>query len=372
MIPLSKPHITNEEIVEITSVLKSSTLSLGPKLREFEQKFAQLIGTKYAIGVNSGTSGLHLCIRALGIKEDDEVITTPFSFIASANCILYEKATPIFVDVEEDTFNIDPDKIEAAITSKTKAILIVHIFGQSCNMTKITEIAKKHNLKIIEDACESINSTHHEQKVGTFGSVAVFAFYPNKQITTGEGGMIATNNKEIYEYCKSASNQGRSDDLQWLTHDKLGYNYRLDEMSAALGVVQLNKIDFLIKKRQELSVKYMEKLSEINEIILPKIKFGNVSSWFVFPIRVNKDIRDQLIHKLDEKGIQSKAYFFPCIHLQPLYKKLFGYQEGTFPLAEKLSAETLVLPFYSNMESEEIDEVCKKLRSSIEELKVDR
>ncbi|MEW5896126.1 MAG: aminotransferase class I/II-fold pyridoxal phosphate-dependent enzyme [Nanoarchaeota archaeon] len=368
-IPLAQPHIAEDDIENVTAVLKSGVLSLGPKIREFEQKFAKTIGTKYAVGVNSGTSGLHLCIRALGLKEGDEVITSPFSFIASANCILYERATPVFVDVEEDTFNIDPDKIEAAITPKTKALLVPHIFGQSCDMTKIMKIAKKHHLKVIEDACESINATHHGRKVGTFGDVAVFAFYPNKQMTTGEGGMIVTDNKEIYEYCKSASNQGRSNDLQWLTHDKLGYNYRLDEMSAALGIAQLNKIDFLIKKRQEVASKYIEELSEIEDIILPKIKPENISTWFVFPLRVKEKIRDKLIQKLNEKGIQSKAYFFPCIHLQPFYKEKFGYQKGTFPIAEKLSKETLIIPFYPALTNEQIKEVKEKIKESLAELK---
>jgi perosamine synthetase len=369
MIPLARPFIIREAISEITKVLESGILSLGPKLKEFEQKFVELIGTKYAVGVNSGTSGLHLCIRALGIKEGDEVITTPFSFIASANCILYEKATPVFVDVEEDTFNINPELIEAAITPKTKAILVAHIFGQSCNMAKIIEIAKKHNLKIIEDACESIDATHHNQKVGTFGDAAVFAFYPNKQMTTGEGGMVVTNNKEIYEYCRSASNQGRSDNMQWLTHDKLGYNYRLDEMSAALGLTQLRRISELIEKRQELAAKYIKELSEIKELILPKIKSENISTWFVFPIRVKAGIRDMLIQKLNEKGVQSKAYFYPCIHLQPFYKEMFDYQEGTFPTAERLSKETFIIPFYPALTDEQILTVKKALQESLSELR---
>jgi perosamine synthetase len=371
MIPLCKPFIDEECISQVVGVLKSGVLSLGPKLKEFEQKFANLIGTKYAIGVNSGTSGLHLCIRALGIRKGDEVITTPFSFVASSNCILYENATPVFVDVEEDSFNLNPEKIEAAITPKTKALVIAHIFGQSCNMTRIMEIAQKHNLKVIEDACESIIATHHEKQVGTFGDVAVFAFYPNKQMTTGEGGMIVTNNSEIHEYCASATNQGRSDNMQWLTHDKLGYNYRLDEMSAALGIAQLDKIYFLIGKRKEIANLYLQELSEIEGLFLPKIQPGNVSTWFVFPIRVKESLRDKLIQKLNDRGVQSKAYFCPCIHLQPFYIRKFNYQKGMFPIAEKLSRETLVLPFFPQLERKQIEEIKTVLKESLAELKND-
>jgi perosamine synthetase len=368
MIPLAKPFIEEKEIESVTQVLRSGILSLGPKLKEFEEKFANYIGTNHAIGVNSGTSGLHLVLRALGIKEGDEVITTPFSFIASSNCILYEKAKPVFVDVDEDTFNIDPKKIEEAITPNTKAILIVHIFGQSCDMKDILQIARKRNLLIIEDACESIGATYFNQKVGTFGQAAVFAFYPNKQMTTGEGGVIVTNNKEIHDYCKSASNQGRSNNMQWLTHDKLGFNYRLDEMSAALGVCQIDKIEEIIKKRQTLANKYLEELKDISQIKLPQVEFFNKSTWFVFPIRVDSKIRDLLIEKLKDKGVSSKAYFFPCIHLQPFYKEKFGFKKGDFEIAEKLSLETIVLPFHTQLSFEEIKQVKEALIECLKEI----
>ena len=367
-IPLSRPYIEQQEIEEVTKVLQSGILSLGPYLQKFEENFAKTIGTNYAVGVNSGTSGLHLCLRAIDIQEDDEVITSPFSFIASANCILYEKAIPVFVDVEEDTFNIDPGKIEAAITSKTKALLIPHIFGQSCNMTKIMAIAHKYNLKVIEDACESINATHQGKKVGTFGDAAVFAFYANKQMTTGEGGMIVTNNKDIYHYCKSAANQGRSDDRQWLTHDKLGYNYRLDEMSAALGVSQLRKINFLITRRQALAEEYRQELSKIPQLTLSQIRPENICTWFVFPILVKEEIRDMLIEKLSQRGIQSKAYFFPCIHLQPYYQTKYHYREMMFPMAEKLSKKTIVIPFYPAMTRDQVVAVTRQLQEAIGEL----
>lgn len=362
MIHLAKPCIGKEEIEAIIEVLKSGTLSLGPKLKEFEKRFLEYIGTKYAIAVNSGTSGLHLCVRSLGIREGDEVITTPFSFIASANCALYEKAKPVFVDVEEDTFNIDPKKIEEKITEKTKAILPVHVFGQSCDMDPIIKIAKKYNLKIIEDACESIGTTYKEKKAGTFGDCAVFAFYPNKQITTGEGGMIVTNNEKISELCESMRNQGRTS-KEWLSHELLGYNYRMDEMSAALGIEQLKKIDYFLKKRKEIAKRYIEELNGIEKIILPRIKEYNVSSWFVFPIRIKgtKNDRDKIIVALQKQGIQSKAYFYPCIHLQPFYKKEFGYKEGDFPIAEQISNSILILPFYNEMNEKIVNKVVLSL-----------
>jgi perosamine synthetase len=364
MIPLAKPNIGKEEIESVIRVLKSGALSLGPKLKEFEKRFSEYIGTRYAIAVNSGTSGLHLCVKSLGISKGEEVITSPFSFIASANCVLYEKAKPVFVDVKEDTFNIDPKKIEEKITEKTKAILPVHVFGQSCDMDPIIKIAKKYNLRIIEDACESIGTTYKEKKAGTFGDCAVFAFYPNKQITTGEGGMIVTNNEKISELCKSMSNQGRTS-KEWLSHETLGYNYRMDEMSAALGVEQLKRIDYFLKKRKEIADMYIEKLKGIEKIILPSIKEHAISSWFVFPVRIkgNRNDRDKIIEALQKQGIQSKAYFYPCIHLQPFYKKEFSYKEGDFPIAEQISNSILILPFYTEMNEKIVNKVVSSLNN---------
>ena len=361
-VPLSMPAIGDEEIKAVTEVLRSGRLSLGPKTEEFERLFAQAVGTRYAVAVNSGTSGLHLAVRALGITEGDEVVTTPFSFIASANCILFEKAVPVFVDVDGKTFNIDPTAIEEKITQKTKAILIVHVFGQSCDMKKIMELAVKYNLPVIEDACESILATYQGKPVGSFGDVAVFAFYPNKQMTTGEGGMVVTNDTKIYEYCKSAANQGRGDNLQWLTHDKLGYNYRLDEMSAALGVEQLKKLPQFIQIRQAKAVHYMKLLRGVQRITLPYNDLQCNHTWFVFPIQVEERIRDRVIAALNERGIGSKAYFSPAIHLQQFYQETFGYQEGDFPVTEKLSKTILILPFYTNITDEEMMYVAESLK----------
>jgi len=366
MIQLAKPYITDEEIEAVAEVLKSGQLSLGPRLPKFEKAFADLIGTKYAVAVNSGTSGLHLALKACNIKEGDEVITTPFSFIASANCILHAQAKPVFVDVEEDTFNIDINKIEEKITDKTKAILPVHVFGQSSDMQAINALAKKHNLKVIEDACEAIGATHHGQKVGTFGDAAVFAFYPNKQMTTGEGGIVITDNKEVADLCRSMSNQGRALDMQWLTHERLGYNYRMDDMSAAVGIAQLNKIDFLLSERKKVAEAYLSELQDVPGVILPKIHPDNTHTWFVFPIQVTQDIdRDKVIAELNKQGIASKAYFSPCIHLQPFYRE-HGYKENDFPIAEKISKSTLILPLYIGLKEQDIQQVKKALCTAIE------
>jgi len=366
-IPLARPCTATEEIKAVVEVLESGCLSLGPRLDEFERRFANLIGTRYAVGVNSGTSGLHLCIKALGIKEGDEVITSPFSFIASANSILYENARPVFVDIEEESFNMDPGKITEKVTKNTKAILVVHVFGQSCDMDPIMKIAKKFGLAVIEDACESINATYKGRKVGSFGQAAVFAFYPNKQMTTGEGGMIVTDNEEIYNLCKSYANQGRGKDMQWLLHERIGYNYRLSEISSALGIAQLDKLDSLIKRRREIARAYMEELQGTRGIVLPKIREHNEHTWFIFPIRIIGLDRNRIIAELGKRGIASKAYFYPCIHLQPFYIEKFGYRGGDFPVSEKISNQTIVLPLYPQMGETEIKFVTGALKTIMEE-----
>jgi len=368
MIPLSKPSMSSDVINVIKDIIHSGRLAMGPWVKRFEDEFKERLGVKFAVAVNSGTSALHLCIRAIGIQPGDEVITTPFSFVSSSNCILFEKGRPVFVDVDEESFNIDPDKIEPAISHRTKAILPVHIFGQSCNMEKIMEIAEKRNLRVIEDACESLMATHYRRYTGTFGDCGTFGFYPNKQITTGEGGMVVTNNEKFYMLIKSMANQGRGNNSQWLVHERLGYNYRMPEISAALGVSQFSRIDEILKKRQAAAEYYKRKLSGIPGIKLPKTVPGNTHSWFVFPIRVSENIRDKLIESLKDKGIQTKAYFYPPIHLQPFYRKMFGFKEGDFPIAEKLSKTTLILPFYTDITEKEITEVASILKKLMVEL----
>lgn len=368
-IPLSQPDITDWERKAVFGVLKTPYLSLGPKLKEFEKKIAKYIGVKYAVGVNSGTSALHLIIRALGIKDKDEVVTTPFSFISSSNCILYERAKPVFVDIDEKTLNIDISKIEEKITNRTKAILAVDLFGHPADWETLQKIAKKYNLFLIEDSAEALGSEYKSRKCGSFGDAAILSFYPNKQITTGEGGMILTNNKEIADLCQSMANQGRkSKGGKWLEHIRLGYNYRLDEMSCALGIGQLKRIDKIIKKREKVAELYNKKLKNFSEIEIPYVAPNVKLSWFVYVIRLVKKFsqkeRDKIIEKMGEKGIQCNNYFQP-IHLQPFYQKTFGYKIGVFPVCESVSQRTIALPFYNNLTEKEIDFVVKNLNKCL-------
>lgn len=357
-IPLAQPDITNKERKAVLDVLKTNTLALGPKLKDFESRFIEYAGSKYAVAVNSGTSGLHLIIRALGINDGDEVITTPFSFIASSNCILYERAKPVFVDIDRETLNIDPDKIEKAITPKTKAILAVDVFGRPAEWGKILKIAKKYKLKVVEDSCEALGAKYKSKKCGIFGDAAIFAFYPNKQITTGEGGMIVTKNKKIADLCRSMMNQGRkTQNGKWLEHVRLGFNYRMSDINAALGIVQLDRIDEILKKRENVAMMYDEALKDISEIILPQRGSYSKISWFVYVVQLNnkysrKD-RDKIMKKMQAEGVQCSNYF-QCIHLQPLYKEMFGYKQGDFPIAEEVSDRTIALPFYGNLSGKKI------------------
>ena len=372
-IPLSRPDITKKEIEAVVSVLETPNLSLGPKLPEFEKKFARYIGTEYAVAVNSGTSGLHLCIKALDIKDGDEVITTPFSFIASANCILFERAKPVFVDIREDTLNIDEEEIEKRITKKTKAILPVHVFGYPCDMLKVSRIARKYNLAVIEDSCEAIGAEISGRKVGTFGDCAVFAFYPNKQMTTGEGGMIVTDNSRIADLAKSLRNQGRDGGMKWLAHRRLGYNYRLSDINCALGIAQMERLKELLKKREKIAGLHHKYLSPIEEIILPPQGDARIKrSWFVYVIRLNESFserqRNELIEKLRAKGSDCNVYF-PAIHLQPFYKSQFKYKKGDYPVTEMVCGRTIALPFYNDLSEKKIKFIAKSLKELIREVK---
>lgn len=363
---LSGPDIGSEEIVLVSKVLNSGILSIGPVVDEFEDKFKDYFGVKHAIAVNSGTSGLHLLVKALGIGEGDEVITSPFSFVASVNCFLFERAVPVFVDIDEKTLNMDIARIEEKITEKTRAIVAVDIFGQPMNMERVMAIAEKYNLKVIEDSCEAIGSEYKGIKAGTMADGAVFAFYPNKQLTTGEGGMIITDDDKTAELCRSMRSQGRAVTGLWLYHERPGYNYRMSEVNAAIGLAQMKKIDEIIRKRQGVAELYKQKLAGIEGIILPYID-QNVSkmSWFVYVIRLADYInRAQVMSYLIERGVACKPYFTP-IHLQPYMRKQFGFQEGGFPLTESVSRFTLALPFWNRITEEEIDYTVSVLQEAV-------
>jgi perosamine synthetase len=361
IIHLSSPYIEQEDIDAVVNVMKTRWLAFGQKLKEFEEKMARYAGTKYAVALNSGTSALHCAIAALGIKEGDEVITTPFTFVASANCILFERATPVFADINKHTFTLDPAKVEEKITPRTKAIVDVDIFGRPSDKDALKKIAEKHNLKIIEDAAEAIGAEYKGKKVGSFFDCAIFAFYPNKQITTGEGGMLLTNNEHIAEITRSLRNQGRDPQGTRLNHVRLGYNYRISDINCALGISQLNKIETILTKRAQVAQKYTKILSnaQLKGVTLPLPSTTEKKvSWFVYVIQVQQ--RDIFMNELKARGVQCAPYF-SSLHLTQLYKEKFGYNGGEFPICEKVASSTLALPFYTAMSDEDIRYVCKKV-----------
>lgn len=365
-VPLARPSITAGDIDAVVDVLRGSTLSLGPRLAAFEAAVAARVGVNAAVGVNSGTSGLHACLAALDISPGDEVITTPFSFVASANCVLYQGATPVFVDIEPETLCLDPQRVAAAVTARTRALLPVDVFGQPADLTAMRTIAARHRLAIVEDACEAIGSEHRGQPTGSGVTAAVFAFYPNKQMTTGEGGIVVTDDTRLANVIRSLVNQGRDDNGTWLNHVRLGFNYRLDEMSAALGLSQLRRLDAIIAARSQVVAWYTERLRHVAGLTVPTIAAATTRmSWFVYVIQLDPAIdRQRLMEELAALGIPTRPYFVP-IHLQPYYRQRFGYQPGDFPVTERVAATTLALPFFTDMTEVQVDFVCDRLTSLI-------
>ena len=385
-VPLSCPDITDLEVEYVARVLRSGQLSLGPRVVEFEEKFAAYVGTRYAVAVNSGTSALHLAVRAQGIGGGDEVITTSFSFVASSNCLLYEYALPVFVDIDPHTFNLDPREIQRFIESccvvntktgaltdvrtsrRVKAILPVHVFGLPCDMDGIMRIARKYNLQVIEDACEALGAKYKGKQAGTFGDIGVFAFYPNKQMTTGEGGMIVTNDERTAMVCRSLRNQGRGTERDWLSHLRLGYNYRLSDIHSALGLAQLERIKELLNGRTRTAAFYEQALSGNPLIKLPRSVPNCTRSWFVYPIQVplsDCSLRDRLLTQLRAQGIGCQAYF-PAIHLQPYFQQDYSAQKDFLPDTEAASKTCLVLPMFSSATEEQLGYVCNTLLRVLE------
>jgi perosamine synthetase len=362
-IGMSAPDIGNAEIDLALQVLRSGVLSIGPMVDRFEHLAAQCIGCQYGTAVSSGTAALHLCMIAAGIKDGDEVITTPFSFVASANAVVYERATPVFVDIDPRTYNLDVTALEERITSRTRAILPVHVFGQPVDLDPLLEISARHGLTIIEDACEAIGAEYKGRRVGSFGGAAAFAFYPNKQMTTGEGGMLVSNRSDWDRLFKSLRNQGRDDMDGWLNHSRLGYNYRMDELSAALGVVQLQRLEELLANRARVAAAYTERLApHVPRIRTPFIAPTTTRmSWFVYVVELDSAVdRQRIIVQLAADGVPTRPYF-PAIHLQPFYRERFGYAPGAFPVAEQASRHTLALPFHGRLTESDVDYVCERL-----------
>jgi perosamine synthetase len=366
-VPLSRPDISQADIDAVVAVLRTPYLSLGPKVPEFEKAFADYLGVRRAVAVNSGTSGLHVVVRALGLGPGDEMITTPFSFVASANCALFERARPVFVDIDEATWNLDVAKLEAAVTDRTRLLLPVHIFGRPMPMDRVLQVAEARGIPVVEDACEALGATCQGRKVGTFGRAATFAFYPNKQMTTGEGGMIVTDDDRFADLCSSLRNQGRDAGAGWLAHARLGYNYRLADINAALGLAQLKRLPEFLRMRSEVARRYLEKLARLEELVLPAPYEDGELSWFVFVVRLadrfTQRDRDAVLESLRRDGIGCNNYFTP-IHLQPFYREL-GYKPGDFPVCEKVSARTIALPFYNRLAEKDQDLVVATLKSAL-------
>jgi perosamine synthetase len=365
-IPLSAPYIGEREEELVLEAMRSGRLALGPMLDRFEHALAERVGAPYAAAVSSGTAGLHLAVRLADIGSGDEVITTPFSFVASANCVLYEGAVPVFAEIDARTLNLDPAAVEEAITPHTKAILAVHIFGYPAELAELEQIAEHHGLALIEDGCEALGAEYRGRPVGSHGHPTTFAFYPNKQVTTGEGGAVAVASKEEWALLKSLSNQGRSDSGEWLTHGHLGYNYRLDDMSAALGLAQLERLDEILERRSEIAARYGELLAAVDgvEALLPD-DVDHVRSWFVYVVLLEEGIdRNAVMGRLADAGVASKPYL-PSIHLQPYWRERFATREGLFPVAESVSARSLALPFFTGLEREDQERVVEVLADAL-------
>ncbi|MCE1253444.1 MAG: DegT/DnrJ/EryC1/StrS family aminotransferase [Anaerolineae bacterium] len=384
VIPMSSPDLTEAERQAVIKVLNTPNLSMGPQIAAFEKAFCDFTGSRHAIAVNSGTSGLHLCVRAAGIEEGDWVITSPFSFVASTNAIMFEKAVPVFVDVDPLTGNIDPQKVEEVAHDlkkggaaaqrwlprkglrsggQLKAILAVDVYGQPADYDVLRRVSDEHGLRLIEDSCEALGSAYKGRMAGGLGDYGVFAFYPNKQITTGEGGLVVTSDDAAARMMLALRNQGRAPGDTWLEHTYLGYNYRMDELSAALGAVQMSRIHELLEKRSRVAAWYNERLKGIEGIQAPVLVESTTQvSWFVYVARVAPGVdREALAEGLKARGIPVRPYFNP-IHLQPYITQYLGYGAGDFAVTEDLGKRSLALPFSGLMREDQVDQVCEAIR----------
>ena len=363
-IPLARPVLDSEEEAGVLEVLRSGQLSLGPRLPEFEVAFADWLGAAHASAVSSGTAGLHLALRAAGVSDGAEVVTSPFSFVASANVVIYERARPVFADIDPVTLNLDPDAAAAAMTARTAALLPVHIFGYPADLPAFERLERP----IVEDACEALGAVHADgTRVGARGHPAVFGFYANKQITTGEGGMVTLGDAALKERIDSERNQGRAPDMDWLDHDRLGFNYRLSDVACALGLAQLRRLDDLLAQRTRVADAYRTALAGIEGLDLPCPDTGGARrGWFVFVVGLPRGVdREATVRTLAAGGIQSKPYL-PAIHLMSFYRERFGHREGEFPVCEDVAARSLALPFFPEMTEVEVERVAVALRGALE------
>jgi perosamine synthetase len=367
VIPLAKPSLSEREAAIMLETLRSGRLALGPRLAEFEDALAARLGSGHVSAVSSGTAGLHLAVRAVGLGPGDEVVTSPFSFVASANCLLYERARPVFCDIDSRTLNIDPDAARQAVSNRTAGLLPVHIFGYPADMPALERLAADRGLWVVEDACEALGASHGDgARVGARGNLAVFGFYPNKQITTGEGGAVVCPDAASKERIDSERNQGRAPDMGWLDHDRLGFNYRLDDLSCALGIAQLERLDDLLAARSRVAALYAEALAGVEDLRLPCAdEGGDRRSWFVYVVQLPRGVdRDAAVVAMRERGVDTKPYL-PAIHLLSFYRERFGHREGEFPVCEDVARRSLALPFFPELSEGEVDRVAEALREVI-------
>jgi perosamine synthetase len=362
-VPLSRPYIDEREEELVLDVLRSGRLSLGPTIERFEELFAERVGAPYAAAVSSGTAGLHLLCHIAGVGEGDEVITSPISFVATANCFIFEGARPVFADVDAETVNLDPAAVETAVTERTKGIVAVDMFGYPCELDELRAIADRHGLWLVDDSCEALGAEYKDRPVGSHGVSGAFGFYPNKQITTGEGGMVTTHSADEWELLKSLRNQGRSYENRWFHHVRLGFNYRFTDLQAAVGIAQLEKLDEILRLRAEAASRYADLLAGVDGVDPPRADDAtHVRSWFVYVAQLAPGIdRESVMARLADEGIEA-AHYVPCVHLQPYMRERYGFGEGMCPVAEDASARSLALPFFTGIEAEDQERVVDALR----------
>jgi perosamine synthetase len=366
LIPLSRPYLGEREEELVLEVLRSGRLSLGPMIERFEELFAERVGAPYAAAVSSGTAGLHLLCHMAGLGPGEEVITSPVSFVATANCFMFEGAVPVFADVDARTLNLDPAAVEAAITERTRAIVAVDMFGYPCELDELRSLADRHGLSVIADSCEALGAEYKGAPVGSHGVGAAFAFYANKQITTGEGGMVTTHSEDDWRLLKSLSNQGRSYEARWFHHPRLGFNYRFTDLQAALGIAQLEKLDHILERRSAAAARYGELLAGVDGVELPAADDADHRrSWFVYVVTLADGLdRNEVSARLIEAGIEA-GHYVPCVHLQPYMRERFGFAEGLCPVAEDFSARSLALPFFTGIEPADQERVVAALAASL-------
>ena len=364
-IPMSSPEIDDSDVQGVVEVIRSGRLALGRKAEDFERAVADYVNVRYAVAVSSGTAALHLIVKALGIGPGDEVLVPSFTFAASINALLYEGATPVFVDIEPETYNLDSVDLERKVTPRSKAIMAVDVFGHPADWDDILGVASRHGLVVIDDSCEALGAEYRGRKLGGFGVAAAFAFYPNKQITTGEGGIVATNDRDVARLARSLRNQGRGEMGAWLHHERLGYNYRMDEISASLGVSQLRRIEGFIAKREHVASAYTQRLSGLPWVRPPVVKPHVRMSWFVYVVTLAQGLdREPVIRAMEARGVPARGYFAP-VHLQPYIRERFGHRVGDLPITEAVATRTVALPFHNNLTTDQVDRVVATLSAAV-------